>query len=181
MSFSKNPQIRFPDEGAPRSFPFPWQFRRENYTELYLLSDVREGAVQADILQLLKNYRVDPVPVDAGGRRARGVLMGVAKKAGMNIGTLAGVKTGGAITKGFADIEATLAPSGRALYIEVKAPAYYSTSMRLLRGAGAPSDEQLEFLLEKYKRGAVVMVAWSAAEVLVFLRPLLLENRRSLQ
>jgi hypothetical protein len=53
--------------------------------------------------------------------------------------------------------------------------------MRLLRGAGAPSAEQLEFLLEKHKRGAVVMVAWSSGEVLDFLRPLLLGNRKALQ
>lgn len=166
---------------AEELYPFPWEFRRERYTELYLMSCVQESRVQADIIALLKNYRVEGFPIDAGGRRARGAMIGAAKNAGISIGHLASVKTGGAIPKGFADLESTLAPSGRSLYIEVKAPAWYSVNMVIVRPAGFASEDQLEFLLEKHRRGAVVMVAWSAAEVMEYLGPLLVENRKALQ
>ena len=153
---------------------------RRNYSDLYLMSQVTEARVQADIISLLKNYRIDAVPIDAGGRRARGRMIGAAKNAGINIGHLASVKTGSAIPSGFADIEATLAPSGRALYIECKAPAWISPTLAIVRGAGIPSREQLDFLLEKHRRGAVVLVAWSTRDVENHLGSLLVENRKAL-
>jgi hypothetical protein len=161
-------------------YPFPWEFRRERYDELYLMSCVKESRVQADIISALKNYRVQGFPVDAGGRRARGVLIASASAAGVPFGALANVKTGGAIPKGFADLESTLAPDGRSLYIEVKAPMWCDVSMHVIRQAGFASQEQLDFLLEKHKRGAVVMIAWSAKEVVEFLGPLLVANRKAL-
>jgi hypothetical protein len=161
-------------------YPFPCEFRRKNYSDLYLMSHVTESRVQADIISLLKNYRIDAVPIDAGGRRARGRMIGAAKNAGINIGELANVKTGSAIPSGFADLEATLAPSGRALYIECKAPAWCSATLAILRPAGVPSKEQLEFLLEKHRRGAVVLVAWSTRDVEDHLGSLLKENRKAL-
>lgn len=161
-------------------WPFPWKYRPENYSQLYLMSCVTEAQVQRDVIDLLKTYRIDAVPIDAGGRRARGVMMGAAKNAGISIGELASVKTGSAIPKGFADLEATLAPSGRSLYIELKAPAWCNENMRTKRLAGAPSREQLEFLLEKHKRGAIVLVAWAATDVAEYLGPLLVENRKAL-
>lgn len=170
------------DEAPPEEvsrFPFPWQFVQRNYSDLYLMSCVPESQVQKDVVQLLKTYRVDVAPIDAGGRRARGVLMGVAKNAGINIGRLAGVKTGNAIPKGFADLEATLAPSGRSLYIEIKAPAWCDQGRRFLRSAGEASEEQLSFLHEKFKRGAIVLVAWSAGDVEDYLGGMLRENRKA--
>ena len=164
----------------PEPYPFPSIFRPSNYSDLYLMSCVPESQVQHDIISLLKTYRIDAVPIDAGGRRSRGVMMGAAKAAGISIGKLANFKTGRAIPSGFADLEATLAPSGRALYIEVKAPAWCDQGKRFLRTAGAASPEQLDFLLEKHKRGAVVLVAWSANDVVEFLGPLLVENRKAL-
>lgn len=168
------------NELACGRYPFPWEFQRHRYTELYLMSCVQESLVQADIISLLKNYRVEGFPIDAGGRRARGAMIGAAKNAGISIGHLASVKTGGAIPKGFADLESTLAPDGRSLYIEVKAPAWFDEGMRVIRPAGFASQDQLDFLLEKHKRGAVVMVAWSAQDVLGFLGPLLVANRKAL-
>ena len=80
------------------------------------------------------------MPIDAGGRRTRGALMGAAKTAGLEIGSLRGtVKTGNAIPGGFADLEATLAPSGRSLYIEVKAPVCLTVNLSILRPAGRPA------------------------------------------
>jgi hypothetical protein len=145
------------------------------------MSSVTEVRVQKEIIDLLTTYHVDVAAIDAGGKRARGRLMGAAKSAGVAVGALANVKTGGAIPKGFADLEATLAPSGRSLYIEVKAPAWYRYDGKLVRANGHASAEQLEFLLEKHKRGAVVLVAWSAQDVIDALGAgLLLENRRAL-
>jgi hypothetical protein len=161
-------------------YPFPWHFRPSNYSDLYLMSCVPESQVQRDILQLLKTYRIDAIPVDAGGRRARGRVAAMASSLGLQAGILAAARTGGEIPGGFSDLEATLAPSGRALYIEVKAPAWCDQGRRFLRSAGAPSKEQLEFLLAKHKRGAVVLVAWSAQDVKEYLGPLLVENRKAL-
>jgi len=123
----------------PESYPFPWIFRPSNYSDLYLMSCVPESQVQSGIISLLKTYRIDAVPIDAGGRRSRGVMMGAAK-----------------------------------------APAWCDQGKRFLRTAGAASPEQLDFLLEKHKRGAVVLVAWSANDVVEFLGSLLVENRKAL-
>lgn len=165
---------------AESLYPFPWEFRRERYDELYLMSCVQESKVQSSIITLLKNYRVEGFPIDAGGRRARGAMMAAGKAAGISVGALCSVKTGGAIPKGFADLESTLAPDGRSLYIEVKAPMWCDVSMKVIRQAGFASQEQLDFLSEKHKRGAVVMVAWSAQDVVEFLGPLLVANRKAL-
>jgi hypothetical protein len=162
------------------NYPFPWQFKPKNYSDLYLMSCVPESQVQRDIVQLLKTYRIDAVEVDAGGRRARGRVAAMASSLGLETGRLAAARTGGEIPRGFSDLEATLAPSGRALYIEVKAPAWCDQGRRFLRSAGAPTEEQLEFLLAKHKRGAVVLVAWSAEDVRGFLGPLLVANRKAL-
>jgi hypothetical protein len=141
---------------------------------------VTESQVQAQILELLAAYRVDAVPIDAGGRRQRGRMMVAAKSWGLDIGRVINVKTGGAIPKGFADLEATLAPKGRSLYIEVKAPRWINADGSLVRQAGKPSDEQLAFLMSKHVRGALVMVAWSSMEVAAHLAEALLENKKAL-
>lgn len=160
------------------NFPFPWQ-EPKRLPWLYLMQCLKESFVQAQILELLAMYRVDAVPIDAGGRRQRGRMMGAAKAAGMSLGGIQNVKTGRAIPKGFADLEATLAPEGRSLYIEVKAPRWINENGGIIRPAGKPSPEQLEFLLSKHVRGAVVMVAWSAFEVDDYLRPQLERNKRA--
>lgn len=145
-------------------YPFPWRVP-DNHTDLYQMSQVTEAQVQDGILKLLALYNVDGVPIDAGGRRQRGRMIGAAAAAGVALAGIQNVKTGSAIPAGFADIEATLAPTGVALYIEVKAPRWLDRNGRRLRAPGNVSQAQLEFLLSKYRRGAVVMVAWSVAEV----------------
>jgi hypothetical protein len=107
--------------------------------------------------------------------------MGAAKKAGVNLAGIQNVKTGAAIPAGFADLEATLAPSGRSLYIEVKAPAWLDGKRKVIRAAGKPSLEQLDFLLAKHRRGAFVLVAWSSTDVDDYMRLALEANRRTLQ
>lgn len=160
-------------------YPFPWK-EPKRLPWLYLMQCPKESFVQAQILELLAMYRVDAVPIDAGGRRQRGRMMGAAKAAGVELKGIQNVKTGAAIPAGFADLEATLAPEGRSLYIEVKAPRWLDANGGVIRPGGTPTEDQLEFLLSKHKRGAVVMVAWSSFEVDDFLRPHLELNRRAL-
>ena len=145
-------------------FPFPWRFIGGRYSDLYLMSQISEAQVQSDILSLMALYHVDAVPIDAGGRRHRGRMVKAAQARGID---LTGVRapSGGEIPSGFSDLEATLAPSGRSLYIEVKAPAWLDGKRKVIRRAGQASKEQLEFLLAKHRRGALVLVAWSATDV----------------
>lgn len=149
----------------PESFPFPWKFEASHYHDLYLMQQITESQVQKDILALLALYDVDAVPIDAGGRRQRGRMMGAAKTAGVDLAGVQNVKTGAAIPAGFSDLEATLAPVGRSLYIEVKAPAWLDGKKKVIRRAGQASAEQLSFLLAKHKRGAIAFVAWSSEDV----------------
>jgi hypothetical protein len=163
------------------NYPFPWRFDGTRYSDLYLMSQVTEATVQADILALLELYDVDAVPIDAGGRRQRGRMMGAAKKAGIDLSPISTVKTWYSIPAGFADLEATLAPEGRSLYIEVKAPAWWDSNRKVIRKAGQASVEQLDFLISKHRRGACVLVAWSANDVEDYVAAQLHLNRRSLR
>jgi hypothetical protein len=163
------------------SYPFPWKFDLHRYGDLYLMQQVTEAQVQKEILELLALYDVDAVPIDAGGRRQRGRMMGAAKTAGVELAGVQNVKTGAAIPAGFADLEATLAPTGRSLYIEVKAPAWVNAKKKIIRRAGEASEQQLEFLLAKYRRGACVLVAWSAKDVDDYVSQNLRVNRRAVK
>lgn len=163
------------------SYPFPWKFEGERYSDHYLLQQVTEAQVQKSILELLALYDVDAVPIDAGGRRQRGRMMGAAKAAGVELAGVQNVATGAAIPAGFADLEATLAPYGRSLYIEVKAPAWLDAKRNIIRRAGEASAQQLEFLLAKYRRGACVLVAWSSKDVEFYAATVLHENRRAVK
>jgi hypothetical protein len=162
-------------------YPFPCRFDRDRYSELYLMRQVTEAQVQQDILALARAFDVDAVPIDAGGRRQRGRMMGAAKKAGIDLASISNAKTWYSIPAGFADLEATLAPVGRSLYIEVKAPAWIDEKKKIIRRAGEPSQEQLDFLLEKLRRGACVLVAWSAKDVEEYIGSHLELNRRVLR
>lgn len=157
-------------------FPFPWRFIGGRYSDLYLMSQVSEAQVQSDILALLLAYKVDAVPIDAGGRRHRGRMVKAAQGQGID---LTGVRapSGGEIPSGFSDLEATLAPKGRSLYIEVKTPAWLDEKRKVIRRAGQATKEQLQFLLAKHKRGALVLVAWSATDVEELCRTEIRANR----
>src|SRR6266404_7921605 len=163
------------------SYPFPWKFEGYRYGDLYLMQQVTEEQVQKQILELLALYEVDAIPIDAGGRRQRGRMMGAAKKAGVDLAAISTVKTWYSIPAGFSDLEATLAPEGRSLYIEVKAPAWINADKKVIRRAGQPSTEQLDFLLSKHQRGACVLVAWSSKDVEDYVAAQLHLNRRSLR
>lgn len=163
------------------AYPFPWKFEGFRYSDLYLMRQVTEAQVQSDVLALLSAFDVDAVPIDAGGRRQRGRMMGAAKAAGIELAGVQNVKTGRAIPAGFSDLEATLAPNGRSLYIEVKAPAWLDANKKIIRRAGTATKDQLDFLLEKHRRGASVLVAWSSRDVEEYLVAELDRNRKALR
>lgn len=164
-----------------QTYPFPWQFDPARYSDMYLMGQVTETQVQKSIVSFLRALLVDVVPIDAGGRRQRGRMIGAAKAAGVNLAGVQHAKTGAAIPAGFADLEATLAPNGRALYIEVKAPAWRDVDGTVIRSCGSPSGDQLRFLLAKHKRGALVLVAWSSEDVEKFCFADLDRNLRALR
>src|SRR5262249_41548422 len=120
-----------------------------------------------EIVDQLRALRVDVIAIDAGGRKTRGLMMARAKESGGSFNpAIMSTKTD---LKGFPDLEATLAPHGRALYIEVKAPEWIEPvglrDFRTVRKAHKPTREQLEFLHTKQLRGALVLVAWSVTDV----------------
>lgn len=164
--------------GTANLYPFPHKFVRASYPDFYLTHRLTEADVITDIMQLLESYGVDAAIIDAGGRRVQGRLATAAKSRGMDISKFPHLKSDNAITKNYADIEATLAPDGRALFIEVKQPRYINQCGKVERHEGEPSHEQLEFLRRKQTRGALVMVAWSADDVEHYLQAELRRNRR---
>jgi hypothetical protein len=161
------------------TYPFPRVFDRSRYSEMYLMGSVTEAQVQENIVGLLSMFKVDVVAIDAGGRRQRGRMMGAAAKAGVDLSKVPSGKSWYSIPPGFPDLEATLAPRGVALYIEVKAPAWTNADKKIVRAAGSPSRDQLDFLMSKHQRGAEVIIAWSADDVLS-IRALLEANLRAL-
>lgn len=163
------------------SYPFPWRFELSRYSELYLMTPTTESQVQDSILELLAAYGVDAVPIDAGGRKQRGRMMGAARSAGIDLAGIQNVKVGGAIPAGYADLEGTLAPDGVSLYIEVKCPVLLNSKKKIVRASGHASQAQLDFLLAKHRRGAVCLVAWGASDVMEALGPRLEANRRAVR
>jgi hypothetical protein len=161
-------------------YGFPHVYNHAHYHELYCLAEVSEAQVMKDVLSLLHLYQVDAAAVDAGGSRARGRLIAAAKHRGIDIGDLPKITTPD-IPKGWADIEGTLAPDGRGLFIEVKRPRWVNECGRTIRQEGRPSIEQLDWLQEKQTRGALVMIAWSADDVEIYLSDELRRNRRALR
>lgn len=161
------------------AYPFPWRFERQRYSDLYLLSQITENQVQKQILELLHAYKIDAVAIDAGGRKQRGRMMSAARVRGIQLAGLENIKTG-AIPEGWPDIEATLAPNGRALFIEVKAPAWINGKGKIIRAAGRASVEQLDLLLSKWHRGARCLVAWSMDDISKYMPNLLDGNREAL-
>lgn len=151
------------------AYPFPWKFEAHRYPSAYLMQRNTEDQVQRSILDLLALYKIDAIAIDAGARRQRGRMMGAWKKSGLELSAvhagISNVKIWYSMPAGFSDLAGTLAPDGRSLYIEVKAPAQVDTKGRIVKRAGVPSEDQLAFLLSKHKRGAIVLVAWSSLDV----------------
>jgi hypothetical protein len=161
---------------------FPAVFNRERYSEFYLLSRVTEAQVQGSILELLGRWQIDVVAIDAGMRRARGRMIAKALEQGQDVRKIAGFSTGVEIPAGYCDLSGSLAPDGKGLFIEVKAPAWIDpNTKKVIREAGKPTLEQLAFLDSKDERGAIAMVAWSVDDVVKILGDRMQKNLDSLR
>ena len=167
-------------EAHDLEYPFLSRFDRSRYSDAYLIQQVSEENVEDAIIQTLQTWGVDVTKIDAGQKRARGRVMAAAKAIGISHKSLIAYKAGG-LPAGYSDLEATLAPNGLGLFIEVKAPAWIDPrSKSVIREAGKPTREQLDFLLSKHQRGAIVLCAWSVDDVTRKLLDRMEANRKAL-
>jgi hypothetical protein len=163
-------------------YPFRTKFERARYSPLYLMAQLAEDRVQKEIIEFLHLYLVDVYAIDAGAKRLRGHLFHELRRRGTQFDerALAGAPLEGGLPAGFSDLEATLAPNGRALYIECKAPAWIAIDGRVMRSAQTADQKQLDFLFSKHQRGALVCIAWSVEDVIRATLPALERNRDAL-
>jgi CBS-domain-containing membrane protein len=149
--------------------PYRFAFERARYSDAYLLGCVSEAAVQKAALELLTIHRIPALAVDAGGARLRGAVGRALRRGGISNARQFLGRTQGACSAGLSDILGTL-PGGRALYVEVKAPEWLTTSPktgRLIQKAepGKPTDDQLAFLDTMAEAGALVGIIWSTDDL----------------
>jgi hypothetical protein len=148
--------------------PFLHAWDASRYPVWYLEKCLSEAEVQSQILQMLPMMKVFAWPVDSGAKMLRGRAFGALRRGGLSTAALLG-RTGAA-PKGVCDIIGVQAPTGRAVLIEVKKPEWRQPSQKrpgrfTKQPAGLPTDEQIEFLREGFRRGAIVGVAWSPSDV----------------
>lgn len=145
------------------------RYRRQSnatrHSGLYLLSSGPENEFQKAVLELLVAEGILALVVDVGGKKLRGQAFRSLRAAG------ALVKGGPlAVLGGLTDIVGPLLWNGRALYLEIKAPAWWTPGCRkewrTVRSAGAPSEEQLAFMDTMHAAGALVGVAWSVDDAI---------------
>lgn len=128
--------------------PHPFHFDRSRYPAVYLMTPRTEAQVQREILRALAQAGTAAWAFDAGGKAMRG---------------RAGAGGAGAGTAGLPDVIGIL-PGGRALFIEVKRPAWIDGTVK--RPAGKPSPAQVNFLIIACDKGAAAGVAWSVSDAL---------------
>lgn len=152
-----------------RDLPFVHEFVASRYPPGYLRSGISEAQVQDAAIAALRARKALVYPVDAGAKVLRGRAVGALRARGVrNPEAMLAGRTGAGVA-GLADLIGVL-PGGRALFVEVKAPAWLAPSPktgRLIqkRAAGEPTDAQLSFLEEAWYRGAVAGVVWSALDL----------------
>ena len=142
-----------------KDYPFQHLFDRKRYSERMMMLRPSEDDVQAAILSALAAMGIPAMAVDAGAKKLRGRAYGALKRGGLSTAILKG-QTGAGMA-GMVDIIGCIPKSGRALFIEVKAPAWLDGNGKVARSAGKPTDQQLEFLATMHRAGAVVGVAWA--------------------
>lgn len=166
--------------------PYPWKFDPARYKRAYLFGGVPEERVQADIRSALSYLHVDAAVVDSGFAAVRGKVWGAMKKLrlpeAVAMAIMAALKDISVAPVGWSDLCGCLSPSGRAFYIEVKAPAKLDpTKGTIVTRAGVPTREQLFFLDRMAARGALVGVAWSVEDALQILAPGLAEHKATVR
>lgn len=161
--------------------PYLWQFDPSRYKRAYLFGKVHEAQVQADIRSALGLLGIQVDWIDAGGAAIRGKIMGALRRMGFSEEVvkkvLAAISDVSASTVGHSDLSGVLWP-GVPFFIEVKAPAWLRpTTGGVLRPAGIPSADQLDFLDGKHRDGALVGVAWSVDDALGILGDAIARHR----
>lgn len=145
--------------------PFLSRWDRDRYAASYLRSGVLEAQVQdAVVAALTFRWKAKVTVIDSGDRRMRGRVARLLSIRGVNP-NLAVKGIGGTMERGISDLAVTF-PGGRAGWFEIKRPEHCTASKstgKLLqrKPAGQPTPEQLAFLAEQYRLGAVVGVLWS--------------------
>ena len=127
---------------------------------------------------LRTRWRARVTVIDVGERRMRGRLV---RRLGVSPRALLGL--GGANERGIVDLAVTF-PGGRAGWFECKRPAQLAISPKTRRlvqvhAAGEPTAEQLAFLLEQARFGAVAGVLWSHKDLETLVAAELLEQERA--
>lgn len=162
-----------------RSYPFPWRFERERYSLQYLLARVAEEDVQGNALVKLEALGIPAVPVDVGAKKLRGRAIAALRRAKASTEAMNWVNQGatGAGVINFPDLVGCIPGSGRALFIECKAPEWLEPSTARLgnfvvaRRAEEPRPGQLAFLETMHQAGAVVGVIWGPRDLDRILAP----------
>lgn len=177
----------------PRSKPFSdsehpylWRWDADRYKRAYLFGGVDEATVQANIRSALGYMHIEAGVVDSGFSAVRGRVFGALKKLRVSeivvAAIMAAMKDVSAAPVGWSDLNGCLAPSGRAFYIEVKAPAKLDPIKgTIITRAGVPTKDQLFFLDRMHSRGALVGVAWSVEDALAILAPGLVDHKLSVR
>lgn len=156
--------LAFVDDRAPARLA--WD--RSRYPQAWLLAGWPEAKVQIAALAALVQLGVWVHAVDAGNRNLAGRARAALGRAGINPAVaLAGRSSTAA---GFPDL-AGIAPDGSPLFIEMKRPEHLVVSLRTGKliqehAAGEPTDDQVEFLTQAFRRGARAGVAWSVQDAL---------------
>jgi hypothetical protein len=145
------------------SVPFPALFDPKVHPVSYLLIPRdEERIVQPMVLLRARSRGAFVFQTDAGARKLRGRAFGAIRRAG---GDPASVMRGGAgaLPPGTSDILG-VARDGRFIAIEVKRPPVVRDG-RTITAGGTPTEEQLAFLAEVWRRGGIAGVAWGPLDV----------------
>lgn len=145
--------------------PYPWRFDAARYPSSYLSVPWDEAKVQAAVLDHLTARGVVAFPVDAGVKAVRAVMRVAGKHTLPAVGR-----------KGVSDLVGAQPPVGRAIFIEVKRPAWLQfhpggVGFKTLRYATQPTDEQLRFLDDMWRCGATCGVTWGHFDLDWILKP----------
>lgn len=149
------------------NYPFLHRWDPGRYPEMYLRLGPLEAVVQKNVLVVLRQLGVLAFAVDAGAKALRGRAYGALRCAGRP--DLAARLKGrtGVGEAGLSDVIG-VTRGGRALFVEVKAPALYvpdgEGGLVVERSAGQPTEEQLAFLAAAHRHGAVAGVAWAGLD-----------------
>lgn len=150
--------------------PFLHAWDPSRYAEGYLRSGILEEEVQLQVLAQLRQLGCIAFPIDVGSKNLRGKAYGALAAAGRQDLYFRLAGNTGAGMKGISDVIG-VSPTGRAIFIEVKKPALYVPEGKEGRlivkdggEAGTPTDDQLLFLANVHRSGAIAGVVWSSLD-----------------